>query len=263
MIKHLIFFDMDDTLSDFKTGIIPTSARQALKALKARGDTLIGVASGRGHFFFRERHADLNLDCFVCVNGQCASYGDEIVREEGVSLNQVAEIRSRIAGYGGGLFQINSFRGLKLLLEATDPRVLKSASYANMFTYGDFFTEDATAHQLIASFSPEYDAELMAAFPDYHIHRYYENNVDIYPKTSSKLKAIEALSRHFDLELKDVIAFGDGMNDLEMIRGVGLGIAMGNARDEIKAAAILITEPVGEDGVYNACVRLGLIKEEV
>jgi len=72
-IKHIVLFDMDDTLSDFKTGIIPESAYKSIELLKKRGDTVVGMASGRGHFFFIEQRKDIIVDVFVCVNGQCTT----------------------------------------------------------------------------------------------------------------------------------------------------------------------------------------------
>ena len=87
--------------------------------------------------------------------------------------------------------------------------------------------------------------------------------VDIYPKGTSKLTGIEAIAKMHDLTLEDVIAFGDGMNDLEMIQGVKYGIAMGNAQKELKEVAYMITDSVNDHGIYNALVQLGLIKEKV
>lgn len=260
--KHLVFFDFDDTLSDFLTGVIPVSALKALNSLKERGDIVLGVASGRGAFYFKENHTDLGFDAIVSVNGQCALYHDLIVREETVDDETVKRITDMMKQFGGGLFQINSTLGTKQLVEATDPRVTDSDSYLAMFSYGRPFTQNAVAHQLIGSFHPDYESTLKDAFPHLSIHRYNGNNVDIFPKTSSKLKAIEAVAKHVGLTLKDVIAFGDGLNDVEMIQGVGLGIAMGNAKDEVKAVSAMITDSVKDDGVYNACIRINLIKEK-
>ena len=65
------------------------------------------------------------------------------------------------------------------------------------------------------------------------------------------------------LSLDDVIAFGDGMNDVEMIAGVKLGVAMGNAQAEVKAVADHVTDTVNNDGIFKALHYLGLIKEKL
>ena len=53
------------------------------------------------------------------------------------------------------------------------------------------------------------------------------------------------------------------MNDLEIIREAGIGVAMGNAVSELKEAADYVTTPIGEDGIYRACVHLGLLEASV
>ena len=57
------------------------------------------------------------------------------------------------------------------------------------------------------------------------------------------------------------LAFGDSMNDYEIIQAVGTGIAMGNADQRLKAVADYVTADIGDDGIYKACVHLGLIND--
>jgi hydroxymethylpyrimidine pyrophosphatase-like HAD family hydrolase len=59
--------------------------------------------------------------------------------------------------------------------------------------------------------------------------------------------------------MEDVYAFGDGLNDIEMIKGVGTGVAMGNAVEELKRHADLVTADVADDGISKALSKLGLI----
>ena len=55
------------------------------------------------------------------------------------------------------------------------------------------------------------------------------------------------------------MAFGDGGNDIEMLRHVGIGVAMGNAKDEVKACADYVTTSVDDDGIVNALRHFGVI----
>lgn len=55
------------------------------------------------------------------------------------------------------------------------------------------------------------------------------------------------------------MAFGDGNNDIEMLRSVGTGVAMANASDDLKAVADEICKDVAEDGIYHYCLEKGLI----
>ena len=61
------------------------------------------------------------------------------------------------------------------------------------------------------------------------------------------------------MEREDVIACGDGLNDLAMIRYAGLGVAMGNACDEALAAADYVTASVDDDGIRRALEHFGVI----
>jgi hydroxymethylpyrimidine pyrophosphatase-like HAD family hydrolase len=60
-------------------------------------------------------------------------------------------------------------------------------------------------------------------------------------------------------DLKDVYAFGDGLNDIEMIQSVGNGIAMGNAVQEVKNHANYITKHVDDDGILHGLKHFELI----
>ena len=57
--------------------------------------------------------------------------------------------------------------------------------------------------------------------------------------------------------MKDTIAIGDNVNDLSMIQAVAHGVAMGNAVDELKAAAEYVTTAIDNDGVANGLAHYG------
>lgn len=74
-------------------------------------------------------------------------------------------------------------------------------------------------------------------------------NIELNPKGASKGSGIRQVCGLLGLEVSQVIAMGDSINDLSMIREAGLGVAMGNAQDEIKAQADVVTASNEEDGV--------------
>ena len=75
----------------------------------------------------------------------------------------------------------------------------------------------------------------------------------------SKARGIREVCAVLDIPLAQVMAFGDELNDLEMFKTVGFGVAMGDGRDELKALAKYVTTPLEQHGVYNALVHLGII----
>ena len=80
------------------------------------------------------------------------------------------------------------------------------------------------------------------------IYRSNDTLIELAPKSVSKLSAIKILLAS-DESLADVISFGDNYNDIEMLQHSGLGVAVGNAREEVKAVADHVTLPNTEDGV--------------
>lgn len=83
---------------------------------------------------------------------------------------------------------------------------------------------------------------------------------DVIEKSASKAEGLRRLCEYWKVPLSQTIAFGDSMNDYEIIRMAGTGVAMGNAREELKQAADYVTAPINEDGVWKACVHLGLLE---
>jgi len=75
----------------------------------------------------------------------------------------------------------------------------------------------------------------------------------------SKAIGIEEIAGRIGIGKQRIISFGDGLNDLEMTKYAGLGVAMGNAKAELKKVANHITDTASNDGIYKACKKFGLI----
>lgn len=76
--------------------------------------------------------------------------------------------------------------------------------------------------------------------------------INIIAPDVSKGKALEALASFLGLSLAEVMAVGDGTNDISLLTSAGLGVAMGNARDEVKAVADQVTLDVDHSGLAAA-----------
>ncbi len=100
----------------------------------------------------------------------------------------------------------------------------------------------------------EMAARLEAQFSDHiHIYRSKSTYLELAPKAISKATALEMiLGRNFGIDISEVVAFGDNYNDIDMLHAAGLGIAVENAREEVKSAADEVTLKSIEDGVAVA-----------
>jgi Cof subfamily protein (haloacid dehalogenase superfamily) len=97
--------------------------------------------------------------------------------------------------------------------------------------------------QLFASLQTELGTTL-------HLYRSKDTYIEIAPKAISKASGLELVLRsYFDISMEEVIAFGDNYNDIDLLAAVGMGVAVENARDEVKAVANEITAKNTEDGV--------------
>lgn len=98
--------------------------------------------------------------------------------------------------------------------------------------------------------------ELPRRFPGLAVSSSGPNNVEINHGDANKGAALLALARHLGLERRQILAFGDGLNDISMIRAAGFSVAMGNAIDELKREADRIAPGNDEDGVAQVLEAL-------
>ena len=98
--------------------------------------------------------------------------------------------------------------------------------------------------------------ELPVRFSHLAVSSSVERNVEINHEDANKGAALLALASRLGLDRSQVMAFGDGLNDISMIREAGTGVAMQNAVDEVKAAADLITGSCEESGVADVIEQI-------
>ena len=96
---------------------------------------------------------------------------------------------------------------------------------------------------------------LEGRFPRTAVSSSIVNNVEINDARATKGTALRSLAAHLGVPLSRTLAFGDGLNDLSMIRAAGVGVAMGNARPEVRDAADFVTLTCDEDGVAAGIER--------
>ena len=113
--------------------------------------------------------------------------------------------------------------------------------------------------QLTPFFPTDYEPELMARMPQCVSGRWHPEFTDITANGADKGKGILAMARHEGFDVSRTIAFGDGGNDTSMIIQAGIGVAMGNAIEELKQQADYITTSVDDNGILNALRHLHVI----
>ena len=101
--------------------------------------------------------------------------------------------------------------------------------------------------------------ELAAKFPGLSVTSSTWNNIEINIASANKGRALVRFAEHFGWTAESCMSFGDGMNDLSMIKAAGTGVAMANACPEVLAAANYVSLSNDEDGVAAALRHFGII----
>ena len=106
------------------------------------------------------------------------------------------------------------------------------------------------ANKVVANLPSEQEGERIASECGCsQFHYRGETLYTFFHPTASKLDAIAHVAQHLGITVEDVLVFGDDINDLEMIRGCGMGVAMGNALPQVRAAADQVIGTNEEDGL--------------
>ena len=99
------------------------------------------------------------------------------------------------------------------------------------------------------SLDDELMPELGVMFPQFDYVRWHQTAVDVLPKGVNKLTGCQKVLGDLGMGAEHAYAFGDGLNDMEMLQGLGTGIAMGNAHPRLKEVADRVAEAIQHDGL--------------
>ena len=122
---------------------------------------------------------------------------------------------------------------------------------------GDYSGEKI--YQILAFVPEEQKNILNELLDECSITSWNDTGIDIIPKGGGKSAGIQKFLDEHGMDRSEIMAFGDGENDMDMLRFAGIGVAMGNASDMVKAAADYVTDTVDENGIENALRHFGLI----
>ena len=112
--------------------------------------------------------------------------------------------------------------------------------------------------QLSAYFDAETERKVMPQVPGLSASRWHPGFVNIDVAGIDKGTALKEMAGLMGIGIDETISFGDGGNDIPLIKAAGLGVAMGNAGEELKAVAGYVTASVDEDGFAAALQRFVL-----
>lgn len=116
-----------------------------------------------------------------------------------------------------------------------------------------------TVYQVVPFIEKGRENLFLSVMPGCKATRWSEYATDVIPEGNGKADGIRAAMERYGLQKEEIIAFGDGENDIPMLELAGIGVAMGNAKQLVKNSADYVTLPVREDGVSAALRHFGLL----
>ena len=252
------FFDVDGTLLSHYTGSVPQSARTAVQKLQAAGIRCI-VATGRQLGEMEKLPVgDIPFDGYITLNGQLLLNRDKQVLAGTPITGKAKDTLLRM--FEERKLPLLIVEQERIYLNLVDERVISaqkaiSSEVPPVGTYGG-----EEIYQVCAYLSDGEEGVLAELTEQCVITRWNSSGVDIIAKGGGKVAGIQRYLQEEGILPGEIIAFGDGENDLEMLRFAGIGVAMGNACDSVKAAADYVTADIDEDGVEKGLRHFGLME---
>lgn len=259
MNYQLICLDLDGTLLDDQKKILPR-ARESVKQAAEQG-IKIALVSGRMLSAVDPIEEELGISCikacnagtYILKDGQCIS-----------SEYLLADTMKRIYEEIAERYQMPLwiFRHNRWFVTGSDRYVEKESEiihhrpeFADVEELAAEWAKEGTGpNKLVLAASPDEITEIYNVIAaqnrtDLDMARSADTFLEIFPKGVTKGTALKAICQSLDVKPENVIAFGDHELDVPMIEAAGVGIAMGNAIDELKDKADFVTKSNNEAGV--------------
>lgn len=280
MIKAA-FFDIDGTLLN-SNGEILESTNRAIEKLHQNG-VICCIASGRGPKSINSLIGKLPMDAYVLYNGQIVFSHETGIYEhyfENKTLEKLAQFgdnenKQMIFGgrkefFGSQSMQFGQRKLIKQIYHLL-PSKYSAKDLEKLLKKWQLFPQKDNKFITLPIFEqPIYQCVLLSPeseqnrleemFPECQFTRSNPYSVDIIPKGGSKMVGINQVLKHYGFDKSEAIAFGDSWNDTEMLSEIGIGVAMGNANEDIKELADYITSSNDDNGIYNALVHHKIIR---
>lgn len=282
MDKKIIFFDVDGTLVTFEQGterILPSTV-EAIRKTRAKGN-LVYLCTGRSKAEIYDFIIDVGIDGIIGAGGGFIETNGTMLYHKKVTDESVRHMvdyfeKHKFDYYlesNGGLFASPNLKNrLEQLLYGdfeNDPVAMKKKKAGNHFIDSLIEGEDMCRSDINKACFLENKnipfAEIIKEFKNEFtviqctVPTFGDDSGELTIPNIHKANAIKILINHLNIAQKNTYAFGDGLNDIEMLEYCQVGIAMGNAKQGLKEIADEITDDDNKDGIYKAMKKHNLI----
>lgn len=261
MIKAL-FFDIDGTLVSFNTHAIPETTIQAISAAKAKGIRIF-IATGRPAVIINNLSALQSrglIDGYITMNGGYCFVDREVIYKSAIPAQDVRTLARLSAEQNFPCIFVSEHD----ICVCQPDEMVKTIfnDYLKVDVIPEKTPQEAVRQeifQMTPFITQEQEDRILPQLPGCESGRWFPAFSDITARGNTKQRGIDEIIRHFGIRLEETMAFGDGGNDVSMLRHASIGIAMGNATDEVKQHANYVTTSVDDDGIADALRHFGII----
>ncbi|KWW31602.1 MAG: hypothetical protein AUK63_296 [bacterium P3] len=250
------FFDIDGTLLSFRTHRVSEGTVRAFGLLRRRGVRTF-IASGRPEVLIPPMPVE--FDGLCTMNGGYVVADGTVLVSHAIPQDETDRWLRYAADKSVCTMLFDAHAMFACHIDATGRAIRDQLGFDMPPEVSAAELLGHEAYQLIAVVPPEADEELARMLPHCRMPRWHKAFTDVIHLDNSKAVGLDNLCRHFGISQADTVAFGDGANDIEMLQWAGTGVAMGNAADQVKAAADRVTADVDHEGILLAVEQL--IKE--
>lgn len=253
----LLLLDIDGTLLDTNKEL-PASAKEAVQQAKLNGHD-VAIATGRAPFMIGELQEVLDIDTYITFNGQYIVHKGEPIEKAAIDPEKL----TAVMGFAEKRDHPVVFMDDKRMVSTIDyhPDIdesIRSLKFPHPHFEKDFHLNHPV-YQALVFCGEEEERAYQEEFDDLSFVRWHRVSCDILPRGGSKARGIHHLIKATGHSIEETIAFGDGLNDLQMMEIAGQSVAMDNGHPETKAKATFIADHVDNDGLAKAFRKLGLI----
>lgn len=259
MKKKYIFFDIDGTLTDKRTGKIVDSAKEAIRRLQDAGH-FVAIATGRANYKSLGVALELGIHHIVSNGGGTIMVNDEIIYNEPLDYEKCLFTIKQAEELGYGVL-VSEKNNIEVFMN--NERFIQQMGYRKEPTRYIYDKErpysDIKEFLKIYISIPKSEEHQLTYLNDLGHIRFLGDY--LYIQHDKKDEGIYKMLELINGNREDVVVFGDDDNDLIMFKDEWLKVAMGNACDNLKKKADYIARDNIDDGILHACYDLQLIKE--
>ncbi len=278
-MTKIIYMDIDGTLRDEREGIAE-SARKAVQACREQGIYLV-ICTGRNLGSVQDDVLALGMDGIISAGGCDIRFQGKILAQKYFSMKLLGEILEAVRkrklgaaleaeteiymnGKAAGFYQEDFGRKISGCENAQQIREKNKIRYEDNFS--QLWKDCEKIHKICLWGTKDHIQEITKKFlPDVQVVQEKEWNqswyLELLPRGCGKGKAVKFLNRYLNIKKEDSMSFGDGDNDIKMLKASGIGIAVQGGSEELIKYADSVCGSPKENGVFLELCRRGILHQ--